>query len=57
MSQPTKYADLVNLIHKILPNATFDEDNYGQLVIYTDLMESRNSTTGEYVLVPFVSEE
>jgi hypothetical protein len=43
------YADLVNNISLILPNATFGEDNDGQLIIYTDLRESLG---GEKELVP-----
>ena len=30
--------DMEMLIRDIFPNCTFDEDNYGQIVIYTDMM-------------------
>ena len=33
------YAELVQAILVVLPNATFGEDNEGQLVIYTGLVE------------------
>lgn len=42
------YADLVKKVTEILPNATFGEDNDGQLLIYTDVSEQKN---GE--LIPF----
>ena len=32
-----KYDELVKRITKILPNASFGDDNDGQVVIYTDL--------------------
>jgi hypothetical protein len=40
--KPT-YAELVAAIAAILPNASFGEDNDGQLVIYTDLKQSNKS--------------
>lgn len=33
------YIELADKIKEILPEATFDEDNDGQLIIYTDLMQ------------------
>lgn len=33
------YDELVKAVLGILPNATFGDDNDGQLVIYTDLFE------------------
>lgn len=31
------FDELCSKILKILPNATFDQDNEGQLIIYTDI--------------------
>lgn len=42
------FDDLMRKVLDIFPNATLDEDNYGQIVIYTDLMETKD---GE--VVPF----
>ena len=36
----TTFTELVNKIHAILPDATFAEDNEGQLIIYTGLIET-----------------
>lgn len=36
------YAELVNAISAIIPGASFDEDNEGQLVIYTNLSEVKS---------------
>lgn len=33
------YTKLVQEISAILPRASFGEDNYGQLIIYTDLSQ------------------
>lgn len=30
--------DMEVLVRDIFPNCTFDEDNYGQIIIYTDMM-------------------
>ena len=45
---PKTYAELVNLIAAILPNASFGEDNEGQLVIYTNLSEDRDGNLVEF---------
>lgn len=34
---PETFSELVLAITEILPNATFDQDNDGQVIIYTDL--------------------
>ena len=39
------YEELVRAILEVCPNATFGEDNDGQLVIYTDLMEGKDCLT------------
>lgn len=39
--------DMEILVRDIFPNCTFDEDNYGQIIIYTDTMISNG------VIVPF----
>ena len=33
------FDELETAIWKILPSAQFEEDNYGQIIIYTDLEE------------------
>jgi hypothetical protein len=43
-------ADMEMRVRDIFPNCTFDEDNYGQIVIYTDMMVDNNT------LVPFEEE-
>ena len=40
----TDFELLHDQILEILPNATFGEDNDGQLVIYTNLRESANNS-------------
>lgn len=55
MNNPPSFTELATAILKILPYATFDEDNYGQLIIYTDL--SQESPNDNDPLVPFESEE
>ena len=47
---PKTYATLVQAITAILPNACFGEDNEGQLVIYTDLMEDRQGNVTPFVV-------
>lgn len=32
-----RYESLVRLIRDIIPNAQFEQDNEGQLIIYTDM--------------------
>ena len=34
---------MVGRILKVLPNATFDEDNDGQVIIYTDMRLDKNN--------------
>ena len=48
-----KLVDLMAHISSVMPNATVDEDNYGQLIIYTDLKFQRDQTTGDETVVPF----
>ena len=43
---------IIDAIRAVLPEASFDTDNYGQIVIYTNKMEDSN---GEWV--PFVESE
>lgn len=45
---PKTISELLGAILPILPNATLDEDNSGQIIIYTDL-----TTQGDDTLVPF----
>ena len=42
-------------IEELLPGAQLDEDNEGQIVVYTDLMI--DSTTSSRQVIPFVEEE
>ena len=51
-SQQIKYEDLVRAISEVLPEASFGEDNDGQLVIYTNMTEVRTSD-GQWVLKHF----
>ena len=46
------FDDLMRAVLKILPNAQLEEDNYGQIIIYTDLAETSNGS-----LVSFDPEE
>ena len=46
---PKTYADLVNLIAQVLPEASFGEDGEGQLVIYTNLSEDKEGNLSEFV--------
>lgn len=46
------FNDLMQAILQVLPNATFDEDNYGQLIVYTDMCEDTDGN-----LIPFVETE
>ena len=41
-------------IRAIIPGASFDRDNYGQIIIYTDLMPSEDE---DGILVDFVEPE
>jgi hypothetical protein len=38
---------LRNKIEKLLPNCSFDEDNEGQVIIYTNLKETTNGNYKE----------
>ena len=51
-SQQIKYEDLVKAIAEVLPEASFGEDNDGQLVIYTNMTEVRTAD-GQWVLEHF----
>mgnify|MGYP001162227516 CR=1 FL=1 len=42
-------------IEELLPGAQLDEDNEGQIVVYTDLMI--DSTTSPSQVVPFVEDD
>lgn len=44
--------NIIDVILSVLPEASFDTDNYGQIIVYTNKMESEN---GEWV--PFVESE
>ena len=46
---PKTYADLVNLIATVLPQASFGEDGEGQLIVYTNLSEDRDGNLSEFV--------
>lgn len=35
-----KFDELMSKILEIMPNATLDEDNHGQIIVYTDLEET-----------------
>lgn len=37
--------DMEILVRDIFPNCTFEEDNYGQIIIYTDMMVASNGKT------------
>lgn len=50
------FDELQRKIMEILPQAQLDEDNYGQIVIYTD-MKTIVDEQGRHVVVPFVNEE
>lgn len=50
---PKTFNELVAAILKVVPNASFGEDNDGQIVIYTDLTDIGGP---EGTLVPFESE-
>ena len=43
-----KLNDLMRMVQKILPDAQFEEDNDGQIVIYTDLEETPNGTIRKF---------
>jgi len=38
-SFPTNFPELIRLVRQILPQASFGVDNYGQVVVYTNLSE------------------
>ncbi len=37
------YEELIEEIERIIPNANFERDNHGQIVIYTGLTEKNGS--------------
>jgi len=45
---PKTYAELVRLISAILPDASFDEDLEGQLIIYTNLRETQDGNLAQF---------
>jgi hypothetical protein len=44
-------------IEELLPGAQLDEDNEGQIVVYTDLMIDASTRCRDSEVVPFVEEE
>lgn len=46
------YDSLYHDIQKILPRATFSTDNYGQLIIYTDMMFAEDNRTLTELVIP-----
>lgn len=44
MTTYNKFSDLYEAIAKILPSASFGEDNEGQILIYTDLALNDNDS-------------
>jgi hypothetical protein len=46
--QPKTANDLYKSILAILPCAQFEEDNYGQIIIYTDLIETNDGTLEDF---------
>lgn len=36
--------ELLRAVLAILPNATIEEDNFGQICVYTDLIENKDGT-------------
>jgi hypothetical protein len=40
MSKQTDIPTLITKVREILPTAQFEYDNYGQLIIYTDVFDS-----------------
>ena len=55
IAPPTNFGELVKLLAVFLPGATVEEDNIGQLVIYTDLklVYSPGDAADDAPLVPF----
>lgn len=47
-----KFDELMSKILEIMPNATLDEDNYGQIIVYTDLEETPNGQLRKFVEPP-----
>jgi hypothetical protein len=48
-----KFVDAIDAIYAILPNATFDEDKNGQVVIYTGkraVIKEENGRKVEYLV-------
>lgn len=54
---PTTRRALEQMIEQILPGAQFDVDNYGQIVIYTNLTEEDNGSLREMTNQDFGNEE
>ena len=53
------FAELRFAIEELLPGAQLDEDNEGQIVVYTDMMIDTTGTSlvNAQLVVPFVEEE
>lgn len=43
------FEDLADAISSVLPNAEFDENEEGQIIIYTNLKETEDGKLVEYV--------
>lgn len=48
------FDQLMTQVLAIIPNAQFDEDNFGQIIIYTDLTQPSSNPADE--LVPYNAE-
>ena len=42
------FDDLMRAVLAILPNAQLEEDNYGQIIIYTDLTETKDGILEDF---------
>lgn len=49
--------DLLRVLLTILPGATIDEDNEGQIIVYTDKMEDANGNLKDFVYEEETEEE
>ena len=46
--QQKTFDDLMRGVLAILPNAQLEEDNYGQIIVYTDLTKTNNGTLEDF---------
>ena len=51
------FDELYRAILEVLPAAQLDEDNEGQIVVYTDLMINPSSSRGKEEIVPFTLQD